>query len=60
MVEIIKSLVRPFISVAFVLSTVTMFLMGKEVPTEMLTTTGMIVAFHFGERATKNGRANNQ
>jgi len=55
MVEIIRGLVRPFISIAFVSVTVTLALLGKIEAKEILLPTGMIVAFHFGERSALKG-----
>ena len=47
----IRQLVRPFISVSFVLITAYLALAGKVDASEVLAITGIIVAFHFGERA---------
>ena len=51
MVEAIRKLVRPFIAVAFVSATIVLFLLGKLEAKEILTITGIIVAFFFAERA---------
>jgi hypothetical protein len=51
MVEIIRGLVRPFISVAFVSMTAYLVVSGSLEAKEVLTLTGIIVAFHFGERS---------
>lgn len=51
----IKALIRPFISVAFVVATVILAVMRKIEAKDILSLTGIIVAFHFGERAAKNG-----
>ena len=51
MIETIRSLIRPFISVAFVTLTVYLAIVGKIDAEKILTVTGIIVAFHFGERA---------
>jgi len=51
MVDKIKQLIRPFVSIAFVLTTVILALNGKIEAKEMLSYTGIIVAFHFGERS---------
>ena len=49
--ENIRSLVRVFISVAFVLMTAWLVWTGKIDPREVLLITGIIVAYYFGERA---------
>lgn len=46
-----RHLVRPFISIAFVTVALVLALMGKVDAKEVLQITGIIVAFHFGERA---------
>ena len=51
MIDNIRSLIRPFIAVAFVSATVVLFLLGKLEAKDILTTTGIIVGFYFGERA---------
>ena len=55
MVELIRGLVRPFISFCFVMTTAVLAVIGKIDPGDILQLTGIIVAFHFGERASKNG-----
>ena len=50
-IDAIRRLVRPFISVCFVGTTVALAILGKVDPKDMLEITGIIVAFHFGERA---------
>jgi hypothetical protein len=50
-VETARSLMRPFITVCFVGLVVFLAVTGKIEPKEILTPTGMIVAFWFGERA---------
>ena len=52
-IELIRGLVRPFISVVFVLTAVYLAVAGKVDAKEVITIVGMIVAFHFGERAAK-------
>lgn len=49
--EFIKSLMRPFIALSFVLGTIVLYLMGKIEALSILQTTGIIVGFYFGERA---------
>ena len=49
------SYMRPFITVAFVGMTIGLTVVGKVDPREILTVTGMLVSFWFGERsALKN------
>ena len=55
MIETIRSLVRPFIAVAFVGATVALFMLGKLEAKEILVTTSLIVGFYFGERAANKG-----
>ena len=50
-INAIRELVRPFISVCFVGTTVVLAILGRIEPKDILTVTGIIVAFHFGERA---------
>ena len=50
-INAIRDLVRPFISVCFVGTTVALAIFGKIEPKDMLQITEIIVAFHFGERA---------
>lgn len=50
-VELIKSLVRPFIALSFVLGTIALYLTGKIEAQSILQTTGIIIGFYFGERA---------
>lgn len=47
----VRKLVRPFISVSFVLMCAWLTYKGSIEAKEILTLTGIIVAFHFGERA---------
>ena len=49
--KIIKSLVRPFIALSFVLGTITLYLMGKIEAQSILQITAIIIGFYFGERA---------
>lgn len=49
--ELIKSLIRPFIALSFVLGTITLYLMGKIEAQSILQTTTIIIGFYFGERA---------
>lgn len=49
--ENIKSLMRPFIALSFVLGTITLYLTGKIEAQSILQTTGIIIGFYFGERA---------
>jgi len=51
MIDNIKGLIRPFISVAFTITAMFLAITGKIDPGEVLSITGIIVAFHFGERA---------
>ena len=51
MIKKIQKLVRPFISVTFVLLTAYLAAMGKIPAKDVLYITGIIVAFHYGERA---------
>ena len=51
MIEIIRGLVRPFISVSFVSMTGYLVYMGFIDAKEVLGITSIIVAFHFGERS---------
>jgi len=55
-VDKIRKLIRPFIAVAFVGTVVGLAATGKIEPSEILQITGMIVAFHFGERAGKKSK----
>ena len=49
--ETIKSLMRPFIAVSFVLGTIVLYLMGKIEPQSILQITSIVIGFYFGERA---------
>ena len=49
--EIIKSLIRPFIALSFVLATITLYLMSKIEAQSILQITAIIIGFYFGERA---------
>lgn len=51
MVEKIRGLVRPYISVIFASVTAYLAFVGKIEPKDILYLTGIIVAFHFGERS---------
>lgn len=51
---------RPFITAAFVGLTVYLTLAGKVEPREILTVTGMIVSFWFGERAALKQPSNDE
>lgn len=51
MTEQFLSLMRPFITVCFVLLVIFLAVSGKIDPKEILTPTSMIIAFWFGERA---------
>lgn len=51
MIDNIKGLVRPYISVALVSVTAYLAITGKIDPKDMLSLTGVIIAFHFGERS---------
>lgn len=55
--DIVRGLVRPFISVSFTLATIALALTGSVEPREILTVTGVIVAFHFGERSARKNDA---
>ena len=50
-IDAIKGLIRPFISVVFVSTVCYLSLKGKIEPGDILQLTGIIVAFHFGERS---------
>lgn len=50
-IEVIRGLIRPFISVVFVSTVCYLSLKGKIDASDILQLTGMIVAFHFGERS---------
>jgi len=50
-IDLIRNLVRPFISVFMVLTFVCLAILGKIDAREVATIVGMIIAFHFGERA---------
>jgi len=50
-INAIRDLIRPFISFCFVSTTMFLALTGKIEPKDMLQITGIIIAFHFGERA---------
>jgi len=49
--DFIRGLVRPFIAVSFVSVTLYLAIVGLLNPKEVLTITGIIAAFYFGERA---------
>jgi len=49
--QFIRKMVRPFIAVSFILATVGLFAWGKLDAREILTPTGIIIGFYFGERA---------
>jgi hypothetical protein len=54
-VENIKTLMRPFIAVSFVLTSVALVSFGKIEAKDFMSITAIIVAFYFGERsALKN------
>lgn len=50
-IDIIRKLVRPFAAVAFILTTIYLAITGKIDAKEILTITGIVVAFLFGERS---------
>ena len=50
-IELIRGLVRPVISILLVGTVVFLSIKGKIDPKEIITIVGMIIAFHFGERA---------
>jgi len=50
-INAIRGLIRPFISVCFVGTTVVLAILGKIEPKDILTVTSIIVSYHFGERA---------
>jgi hypothetical protein len=50
-IETIRGLVRPVISILLVLTAVYLAVAGKVESKEIITIVGMVVAFHFGERA---------
>ena len=52
MIDNIQKLVRPFVALCFVGTTVFLAVTGKIDPKEMLSITAIIVAFYFAERAT--------
>lgn len=47
----VKGLIRPFITVCFVVTVTILALLGKIESKEILQITGIIVAFYFAERA---------
>ena len=49
--KFVNQLIRPFIAVSFVGTVVTLTLLGKIEPSEVLQTAGIIVGVYFGERA---------
>lgn len=50
-VETIRKLVRPFIAVSFVLLTVYLAIKGQIEAKDILSLTGIIAAFYFGEKS---------
>lgn len=50
-VEIIRELMRPFVTVIFVLLVVYLTLTGKIDAKEILSIAGILIAFWFGERS---------
>jgi hypothetical protein len=60
MVDSIRKLMRPFITVALVGTTVYLAVVGKLEAKEILTATSIIIAFHFGERAALKKPNNDQ
>ena len=50
-IDAIRKLVRPFISVCFVRTTVVLAILGRIEPKDILTVTAIIISYHFGERA---------
>jgi len=50
-IETVRALVRPFISVFMILTFVYLAIVGKIPPKEVATIVGLVIAFHFGERA---------
>ena len=50
MTNIIRELVRPYISFLLVSVVAYLAIRGKIEPEQILTPAGMIIAFHFGER----------
>jgi hypothetical protein len=54
MVENIKKLVRPFISISITIVIVYLAIKGQIDSKEIITFAGIIIGFHFGERANKN------
>jgi hypothetical protein len=59
MIETIRNLVRPFMAVSFVGTTIYLAVTAKIEPGKLLSITGMIVAFYFGERSALKGVNNN-
>ena len=53
-IETIRSIVRPFISVSFVLMTAYCVYKGQINGKDILTIMGILMAFYFGERSAKN------
>ena len=53
-IETIRSLVRPFMAVSFVFMTAFCVYKGQIDGKEVLTIMGILMAFYFGERSTKN------
>jgi hypothetical protein len=56
MVDKIRQLVRPFISVSLVSTVVYLAVTGIVDAKEVLTLAGLIIAFHFGERSVKKNQ----
>ena len=52
-VEMIRSLIRPFIAVTVVATLMYLFISGKLESNQLLTLSGPIIGFYFGERAAK-------
>ena len=51
LLRVVRGLIRPFIAVSFVIVTLYLAIVGKLNAREILTITGIIAAFYFGERA---------
>ena len=47
----LKTLVRPLMALAFTGATIYLAVVGKIEPGELMTVTGIIVGFYFGERS---------
>lgn len=51
LVEMVRGLVRPFISISLTSAVIYSLLFKTEISGSLLQITGMVIAFHFGERS---------